>query len=131
MFIRVLGVMAVLVFTGAIKADEYGKWSKDEAKKTYTCDYKYANKTGGYSSQKVVVYYDDPERKSWAYYYNAKSEPWGRCAIKGNPKYDGNVMYWQKLNGDKKSYQDYPEKGYCPTAGDGRDPVRNLPLPPA
>ena len=106
-------------------------WVKNEKEKTYTCDYKYANKTGGYSTQKVVVHYDDPVRKNWAYYYNSKKEPWGRCAIKGNPNYDSNVMYWQKLNNDKKGYQDYPEKGYCPTPGDGKDPVKELPLPPA
>ena len=128
---RLLGVAALFLVGGIVQADEYGKWTKDEVKKTYSCDYKYANKTGGYSTQKVVVYYADPERKNWAYYYNAKDEPWGRCAIKGNPKYNSNNMYWQKLSTDKKAYQDYPEKGYCPTPGDGKDPVRDLPLPPA
>ena len=122
--------VAVLCCLGGIHAGEYSKWVKDDMKKTYSCDYKYPNKSGGYSTQKVVVHYADPERKNWAYYYNTKNEPWGRCATKSNPKYNTDMMYWQKLEGDKKAYQDYPEKGYCPTPGDGKDPVTDLPLPP-
>jgi hypothetical protein len=115
----------------SVQAGEYSKWVKNEKDETYTCEYKYANKSGGYSTQKVVVHYNDPARKNWAYYYNSKKEPWGRCAVYGNPKYDKNVMYWQQLNEDKKGYKDYPEKGYCPTPGDGKEPVSDLPLPPA
>ena len=107
----------------------YSEWVKDEKKETYSCDYKYPNISGGYSTQKVVVYYADPDRKNWAYYYNTKKDPWVRCATKSNPKYNTNVMYWQKLDDDKKGYQDYPEKGYCPTPGDGKEPVTDLPLP--
>jgi hypothetical protein len=33
------------------------------------------------------------------------------------------------INDDKKVYQDYPEKGYCPTPGEGKEPVTDLPLP--
>lgn len=111
------------------RADDYGKWAKDEKKQTHYCDYSYANKAGGTSKQTVVVYYADKDRAGWAYYYNAKQEPWARCAVPGNPKYDPKQMYWQQLNDKGNGYDDYP-KGYCPTPKDGKSPIADLPPPP-
>lgn len=127
------GVAGLVLSATAARADEYGKWIKDEKKQVYYCEYKYEKKGSTkdepkYAVQKVQVYYADPDRKNYAYYYNAEDKPWARCAVPGHPKYNASVMYWQRLDGDK--YVDYPDAGYCPTPKDGKSPIPNLPLPP-
>jgi hypothetical protein len=125
-----LVLVPLLVNVGAAKADEYSKWAKDEKKQAYTCDYSYSTKDGTTASQTVVIYYGDKDRNGWAYYYNAKMEPWARCAVPGNVKYDPKQMYWQKLNAKADGYEDYPTKGYCPSPKDGKSAILDLPPPP-
>ncbi|HEX3146583.1 MAG TPA: hypothetical protein VHR66_00680 [Gemmataceae bacterium] len=124
-----------LLAASTANADEYGKWVKDEKQKTYVCEYKYETKAStkakpDYAVQNAVIYYADPERKNWVYYYNAKSDPWARCAAPTHPKYDNTAMYWQHLGEDKHNYIDYPDKGYCPAPKNGKNPIPAFPLPP-
>ena len=137
---RRLAVVAALVAAPALTLanDKYTPWTKYQATKQYTCSYEYKTPTGGYSKQTVAVYYDDKDRNQWAYYYNADSKPWARCAIPGNPKYNPKVMYWENLTPDATAYEPFKDPagkpyaaGYCPTAKDGVDPIPTLlPLPP-
>jgi hypothetical protein len=80
----------------------------------------------------VLVYGKDSPRAGWAYYVNKDGKHWARCAIKGNPKYDPKVMYWQKITDDGKAYEDYKNvpAGFCPMPGDGNDPIPEIPDPP-
>jgi hypothetical protein len=136
----VVGACVVLAsVVGVAQADEYGAWVKDTKKQCYTCDYTYKTKDGGMSKQSVVVYYADKDRSGWAYYYNAKQEPWARCAVPGNPKYNPKAMTWEKLAPDGKGYAPFQDTngkpqpdGYCPAPKDGKAaiPVLSLPLPP-
>jgi hypothetical protein len=124
-------IMIVAATNAPLMADGYTKWVADPKTQTISCDYEYQTKDNRKAYQKVVIYAADPERKTWAYFYNAKNEPWARCAVPGNPKYDPKVMTWQRLEPTKKDrYVDYPEKGFCPAPGDGKAPILNLPLPP-
>lgn len=130
-------VPAVLVLGSVAAADEYGGWKKDEARKVYACEYKYEKKDGGYNTQTVAVYYGDKDRSGWAYYYNAKNEPWARCAAPGNPKYDQKAMYWESLRPDGLGYEAFKDAGgkaqyagYCPAPRDGKAPIPPFPLPP-
>ncbi len=130
-------VPAVLALAAVATADEYGGWKKDEKRQVYTCEYKYEKKDSGYGTQTVAIYYADKDRSGWAYYYNAKNEPWARCAAPGNPKYDAKVMYWQHLKPDNSGYEAFEDStgqpqftGYCPAPKDGRAPIPALPLPP-
>lgn len=130
-----IAVAMALSVCSVASADEYGKWKKDEKQKTYVCEYKYETKASTkakpeYAVQKAVIYYDDADRKNWVYYYNAKNEPWARCAAPTHPKYDSSVMYWQHLGESKDKYVDYSEKGYCPMPKDGKSPIPTFPLPP-
>lgn len=125
----------LLLMSGQARADEYGKWVKNEKEKILVCEYKYETKKStkdkpDYNVQKVVIYYEDPDRKNFAYYYNAKNEPWARCATPTHPKWDAKVMYWQQLGGGKDSYKDYDIVGYCPAPGDGKNSIPTFPLPP-
>jgi hypothetical protein len=123
-------VAGLLLLTGSLRADQYTPWVKDEKTKTYSCEYSYKTKENKPAKQNVVLYYDDKDRKNWAYFYNEKKEPWARCAVPGNPKYDDKVMYWQHIDTSATKYVDYEEKGYCPAPKDGKNPIPNLPLPP-
>jgi len=80
----------------------------------------------------VAVYPKGSERAGWAYYYNAAGKPWGRCAIKGNEKYNPKEMYWQQLNKAGDGYEDYKDKppGYCPTPKDSKEQIPLFPDPP-
>ena len=138
--LRLTLAAAALLVSGVARADEYGKWVKDEAKKTYTCEYTYDKKqpqAAEKGKQTVVIYYGDADRSGWAYYYNADLKPWARCAAPGNPKYDEKVMYWEALKPDQKGYEPFKDKdgkpeaaGYCPAPKDGKKPIPSLPLPP-
>jgi len=128
-------VTAAMFAAGTANADEYGKWVRDEKQKTLVCEYKYETKAStkakpGYAVQKAVIYYADADRKNWVYYYNAKNEPWARCAAPSNPKYDSTAMYWQHIGDGKDKYVDYADKGYCPAPKDGKNPIPSFPLPP-
>ncbi|MBY0460060.1 MAG: hypothetical protein K2V38_22315, partial [Gemmataceae bacterium] len=111
-------------------SEGYSAWTTDCATKVRTCTYTYANKDGNTSTQTVVIYTDDPDRKGWAYFFNADKKPWARCAVPGNPRFDPAEMCWQKLNAKGDGYEDFPTKGFCPTAKDGKSPIASLPLPP-
>jgi hypothetical protein len=136
--LRALAVVpAILAAAAVASADEYGGWKKDETRKVYACEYKYEKRDGGYSTQTVAIYYADKDRAGWAYYYNAKNEPWARCAAPGNPKYDAKVMYWEQLKPDGSGYQQFKDSkgaaqftGYCPAPKDGKSPIPSLPIPP-
>jgi hypothetical protein len=123
-------LLAVFALVTGVHADDYGKWGKDEKARTYTCDYSYDTKDGGKNTQKAVIYYADPDRKDWCYFFNAKNEPWARCAVPGNKDYNPNQMYWQQVNEKKDGYSDYTQKTYCPAPADGKRPIATLPLPP-
>src|ERR1700676_3086804 len=91
MNLRATGIPALTAFlllAGAVRADSYSKWTKDEKAKTYQCEYRYQTAEKKPATQTVVIYYADAKRANWAYFYNAKNEPWARCAIKGNPQYN-------------------------------------------
>jgi hypothetical protein len=126
----VLGLGLMLFGAGTTRADGYAKWVNDEKKQEYTCEYSYSTKDGCTSKQRVVIFYGDKDRSGWAYFYNAKQEPWTRCAIPGNSKYNPKQMCWQKLNSKADGYEDYPTNGYCPTPKDGKSAIPELPLPP-
>ncbi len=132
-----LSVLTLAASLGSASADGYTKWVNDPVKKTYSCQYVYANKSTANSTQNVVVYYGDKERKNWAYYYNAKMEPWARCAVPGNPKYDAKAMTWEALKPDTSGYAPFKDKagdpepaGFCPAPKDGKAVIAALPLPP-
>ncbi|MBM3981660.1 MAG: hypothetical protein FJ304_15560 [Planctomycetes bacterium] len=108
----------------------YSEWATNCVAKAHTCSYTYTNKDGGKSTQTVAIYAGDADRRGWAYYYNADKKAWARVAVPGNPKYDAKVMYWQKLKASGDGYEDFPTKGFCPTAKDGTSPIADLPLPP-
>lgn len=133
-----LSALTVAASFGSASADGYTKWVTDPVKKTHTCQYVYDNKSNAKSTQTVVVHYADPARKTWAYYYNAKMEPWARCAVPGNPKYEPKVMAWEALKPDAKGYEVFKDKagdpepaGFCPAPKDGKAIIASLPLPPA
>jgi hypothetical protein len=111
------------------RADSYSKWTKNEKAGRWECDYSYETKAGTTARQKVLVYPKGP-RAGWAYFVNDKGKAWGRCAIKGNPKYKPKVMYWKKLKSTGTGYEDSDEAGYCPTPADGKKPIRTVPHPP-
>jgi hypothetical protein len=125
-----LGLSLLLFWSGDARADDYGKWVKDEKKQVHSCEYSYTTKDGGTAKQTIMVYYADKDRTGWAYYYNAKQEPWARCAVPGNAKYDPKQMYWQKLNAKADGYEDYSTKGFCPAPKDGKSSIPDLPPPP-
>jgi len=112
----------------------YTAWKRNDAQKRYESEFIYKNKSGGTSKQLVAVYPKDNPRSGWAYYYAAegKGKAWGRCAIKGNPKYDAKAMYWQKLTADAGGYEDFKDqpKGFCPTPKDGTAAIPVFPDPP-
>ena len=60
----------------------------------------------------------------------ADGNPWARCAVAGNPKYDPKVMYWQHLNKTGDGYVEFETKGYCPSPKDGKAPILVIPDPP-
>jgi hypothetical protein len=139
--IRVVVAVVGVVLAGAPAfGGEYTGWQKDEQRQTYTCEYTYEPKDTAAkvrSKQTVVIYYGDSDRCGWAYYYNAGSIPWARCAVPGNPKYDPKIMYWEALNQDKTGYEPFKDKkgeaspaGFCPTPKDGKTPIPAFPLPP-
>jgi len=123
-------LLTFVAFIATVRADEYTKWVKDEKTKTYSCEYSYKTTDNKASTQKAVIFYADPDRKDWAYFYNTKNEPWARCATPTNKDYNANAMYWQKLDTGKDKYSDYATKNYCPAPGDGKAPIATLPLPP-
>ena len=137
---RLVAILAVGVHAGVSLADGYTKWTKDETKKTHTCEYAYAPKEAAAKEtpkQTVVVFYADKERAGWAYFYNAAQTPWARCAVPGNPKYDPKAMAWEALKPDGKGYEPFKDRkgeaypaGYCPSPKDGKSPIPDLPLPP-
>ncbi len=111
-------------------ADGYTKWVTDPVQKTHTCHYAYLNTTGTVSDQTVVVFYGDQNRRRWAYFYNARKEPWARCAVPVNPRFKAGVPVWEELTCDGAGYA--PLRGAArPTPKDGTKPVADLPLPPA
>ena len=135
-----LPVVGLLLAAHAAHAgDPYSKWATDEKKQKHTCTYTYKSNDPKveYAKQNVVVYSADKDYAGWAYYYNADSKPWARCAIPGNPKYEAKKMYWEKMTPDEKGYEPFKDDkgqpqpiGYCPVPKDGVDPVPDLPLPP-
>lgn len=137
---RFVAVLVVGVQANGLLADEYTKWTRDEAKKTLVCEYTYTPKepaAKGPPKQTVVIFYADKERSGWAYFYNAAQSPWARCAVPGNPKYDPKAMTWEALTPDGKGYEPFKDRageaypaGYCPAPKDGKNPIPDLPLPP-
>ena len=129
-FVLSLGVLAASA-GWAVSADGYSPWTPNPAKNRHECVYTYATKTGKPATQTVYAYTAaDKDRAGWGYFYNAKAEPWARCALPGNPVYDPKQMHWQQLNPRKDGYADYPMAGYCPTPADGAKPIPDLPPPP-
>ena len=124
-------VVAAALTATAAQADSYTPWKYNAPEKRYECEYTYDTKAGKPAAQAVYAYdMTDKDRYGWAYFYNAKGEPWGRCAAPGNPKYDAKAMYWQKLNDKGDGYTEYPEAGYCPAPADGKKPIPQFPAPP-
>ncbi len=132
--------VAILLSTATLAfADEYTEYKRDEKKQTLTCEYSYEAKdpkTKEPKKQTVVIHYGDKDRAGWAYFYNGDT-PWARCAVPGNPKYDAKAMHWEALKGDGKGYEPFKDKkgeaypsGYCPAPKDGKNPIKELPLPP-
>lgn len=127
----VFGLLAAALPAWAQNAGSYSPWVKNEQQNRWECTYTYPNKTGGTSKQVVAVYPKDNARAGWAYFYNDQGKPWGRCAIKGNPKYEPKVMYWQELTPKADGYQDFKQpKGFCPAPKDGKTPIPTFPDPP-
>jgi hypothetical protein len=130
-FVMTLAAMAMTIFLGTSRADDYSKWVKNAEADRWECDYTYTTKSGTEAKQKVLVYTQDKKRAGWAYFVNKDNKAWARCAIKGNPKHDPKKMYWQKLNSKGTGYEDYPEPGYCPAPADGKKPIPAIKHPPA
>jgi hypothetical protein len=134
---RLMGTLALLLIAAPTQAPAqsggYTAWKYNEEQKRYECQYLYPNTKGGTTKHLVVVYPKGSPQAGWAYYHNPAGTAWGRCAIKGNEKYDPNVMHWQQLNKAGDGYEDYKDKppGYCPTAKEGKAPVPLFPDPPS
>ncbi len=113
-------------------ATSYSEWKKNDTQKRWECEYTYPNVKGGKGKQVVAVYPKGNPRAGWAYYYNEQGKPWARCAVKGNPKYNADKMYWQQLNKDGTGYENYKDKpeGFCPTPKDGKEAIPVFPDPP-
>ena len=111
---------------------KYTEWKKNETQNRYECQYVYPTKPGGMAKQTVAVYPKDNPRYGWAYFYNDQGKAWGRCATKGNPKYNAKQMYWQQLNQKADGYEDFKGQpaGYCPAPKDGKDAIPAFPDPP-
>jgi len=130
------GQVAVLAVV-APKPDTYGLWTTECGHKIHACEYTFSTTDGVRRTQTVVIWYADKDRNGWAYFYNADSKPWARCAVPGNAKYDAKAMCWECLKPDGTGYEPFKDQngtpkplGYCPTPKDGKSAIPLLPLPP-
>lgn len=123
---------------------QYGDWKYNAEKGYHYREYQYKPKPTDtkYEHEYVVYYKNHPQRKSWLYYYNPKTEKfWARCPSAVNDKYKDQVKQgkelWSILPSDKrmKSLDEIDNKSFpepsakCPTIPGSSDnaPIKSPP----